>query len=118
MTANREPSLAPQALPSKDKHGDASTQNLEKVATLQFELVHRRRVKFKALRFGDELPLNRFHRPLPCINFAACFTASIMRGCVPHLQILPCKNRTISSRFGLPFVCSKPTELITIPEVQ
>ena len=74
------------------KHRNAGSKNLEKLTPRQFELMHRSGTEFVTLRLGNELLSRGVHRPRSCILFAACRTASMMRGCVPQRQTLPCRN--------------------------
>ena len=74
------------------EYGDSSAKNLEEVAARQFELMDRSGGKFIALRLDEEFSFDVIHRPCSCIILAAWRTASMMRGCVPQRQILPCKD--------------------------
>src|SRR5207244_1637114 len=74
------------------EYGDSSAKNFEEVAARQFELMDRSGGKFIALRLDEEFSFDVIHRPCSCIILAAWRTASMMRGCVPQRQILPCKD--------------------------
>ena len=71
---------------------DSRAKKLEEIAPGQFELMHGSGGELVALRFKDEFSAWLAHRPCSSIILAACWTASMMRGCVPQRHTLPCKN--------------------------
>jgi hypothetical protein len=104
------------------EHSYAGSEELEELAAGEIEMVNGASGKFVTFRLEGELlrwsALSCAHRALPCIILAAWRTASTMRGCVPHRQILPCKNCVTSSGLGFGLPCSKPTLLMIMPGVQ
>ena len=71
---------------------DSRAKKLEEIAPGQFELMHGSGGELVALRFKDEFSAWLAHRRCSSIILAACWTASMMRGCVPQRHTLPCKN--------------------------
>src|SRR5882757_394512 len=76
------------------------------------------RRKLIPLRLNQHFGFGIAHCAGPRIAFAACCTATTMRGCVPQRHMLPCNDCAISAADGVGFFCSSATLLMIMPEVQ
>ena len=104
---------------------DAPAHRLQEAATIQVEMVRRTFEELVALGLDREIRIKLGRDAGSVVHRLASFTvcaalrrAAMIRGYVPHRQILPSMYSTISWRVGLGFSRRRPTPAMIMPEVQ